>query len=275
MDFTGDKLKMFVTDFDGTLADDNSEVSVEARYQLKRIGAKGILRVIATGRNLFSFKNAVNDDFPIDYLIFSSGIGIYDWKNKKLLQNYSLDKSSTKEIYTYLTKNDYDFMVQLPVPENHFFHCYSKNEPSGDYLSRIQHYESRGIFSVKECPEIASQFVIFCNEVEQYQSLKSIFANLKVIRATSPIDKRTMWVEILPMGVSKAFGIEYLKLMHTINHDNIIAVGNDYYDLDMVQFVRSDNAYLVSNAPIELQKEYNLIESNQKDGVAKLIERLY
>lgn len=267
--------KMFITDFDGTLADDSSRVSLEAIRQLKRIGDKGIIRVIATGRNLFSLRTAINDEFPIDYLIFSSGIGIYDWKKKELLQEYSIDKSFTKEIYTHLVNSDYDFMVQLPVPDNHFFHYHSKTEPSGDFLSRILHYESRGITAVKECPENASQFVVICKEIEHYNSLKSRFLNLKVLRATSPIDKRTIWVEILPAGVSKASGIEYLQLLHSIIHENIITVGNDYYDLDMLQYVNSENAYVVSNAPDELKTEFKIIESNQNDGVAKLIEKLY
>jgi len=270
------KVQMFVTDFDGTLADDNSKVSDKTINSLKRLGEKGVISVIATGRNLFSLNSAIDEYLPVDYVIFSSGIGIYNWKEKKLLQKKSLDEHSTSEIYRYLERNNYDFMVQFPVPDNHYFHCHSsREEPSGDYLRRIQHYESRGILSVKECPEKASQFVVFCNEVEQYQNLKSRFLNLKVIRATSPIDKKTMWVEILPMGVSKASGIEYLKLMHSIEKDDIVVVGNDYYDLDMLKYVSAKNAYVVANSPIELQKEFNLVESNQEDGVANLIERLY
>lgn len=268
-------LRIFITDYDGTLADDNSRVSNESINQLNRIGEKNIIRVIATGRNMFSLRNAINDNFPIDYVIFSSGIGIYDWKNKKLLKDHSIDKHSTKEIYVHLIESNYDFMVQLPIPDNHYFHYYSKNEPSGDFLNRILHYESRGIIAVKECPENASQFIVICKELYHYNILKSRFSNLKVLRATSPIDKKSMWIEILPEGASKASGIEYLKQMKSVNHENIVAVGNDYYDLDMLQYANPKNAYLVSNAPDELKPEFKIIDSNQNNGVAKLIERLY
>ncbi|HOZ30155.1 MAG TPA: HAD family hydrolase [Bacteroidales bacterium] len=268
-------MKIFVTDYDGTLADDNGRVSEYTIEQLRRLGDKKLIRVIATGRNLFSLKTVINDDFPIDYVIFSSGIGIYDWKKKTLLHHNSIDSKTTKEIYEYLVKNNYDFMVQLTVPENHYFHCFSTKEPSGDFLSRIMLYESKGIHTIKECPEKASQFVVICEDPDHYEKLKNVFTDMKVVRATSPIDKKSVWVEILPAGVSKASGIAFLQSRHTVEMANIIVVGNDYYDLDMLQFVNPKNAYVVSNAPYELKVEYKETGSNMENGVAKLIESFF
>jgi len=114
--------RMFVTDYDGTLAADDGKVSQESMKMLEELGEAGVVRVIATGRSLFSLKTVVKKDFPIDYLVFSSGIGIYDWNNNKLLQENDIGESETSEVYNYLIKKKYDFMVQLPVPNNHFFH---------------------------------------------------------------------------------------------------------------------------------------------------------
>jgi HAD superfamily hydrolase (TIGR01484 family) len=267
---------MFVTDFDGTLADDNSFVSENSISELNRIGKLGVIRVVATGRSLFSLKTVVNDDFPIDYLVFSSGIGVYDWKQKKLLQENIIDSENTKLIYDYLVSNDYDFMVQLPVPNNHFFHHFSSGRSNADFFSRINHYETKGIDSILDCPRTASQFVIICaDEAQHFEIISSKFCDLKVVRATSPLDKKSVWIEILPKNTSKASGMEFLRNLHNLDIENLISVGNDYYDLDMLNYTLRKNSYVVANSPKELRSEFNIIDSNLNDGVAKLLQILY
>ncbi len=268
--------KMFVSDFDGTLADDSSVVSEQTLSQLKRLGEMGVLRILATGRSLFSLKTVVDASFPIDYLVFSSGIGVYDWKNNILLQENLIEKEKTLEIYEYLIQNNYDFMVQLPVPHNHFFHHFSSDNPGSDFLSRINYYESHGVELIENCPETASQFVIICEEEANHlNKISNRFQCVKVIKATSPLDRKSVWIEILPHGISKASGIEFLQKKYEILLENIVTVGNDYYDLDMLTYSKHSNSYIVANAPKEIRSDFNIIESNLNNGVAKLLAKIY
>ena len=271
-----DSLKMFVSDFDGTLADDNSIVSKNAVSELHRLGEIGVVRILATGRSLFSLKTVVDDFFPIDYLVFSSGIGVFNWQTKQLLHENFIDSLSTELIYNFLVLNNYDFMVQLPVPNNHFFHHISSGKPNSDFEARIKYYESHGVEKITECPHTASQFVIICNDnIDHLKIISGEFSELKVVKATSPLDRKSIWIEVLPIGVSKASGIEFLRELLNAKHHNIVSVGNDYYDLDMLNYASKNNAFVVENAPIELKSEFNVIESNNDDGVAKLIKSLY
>ena len=66
---------MVITDLDGTLLNSGRIVSPENRRALERLGELGVVRVIATGRSLFSFNKVIERDFPVDYLLFSSGGG--------------------------------------------------------------------------------------------------------------------------------------------------------------------------------------------------------
>ncbi|MCK9256286.1 MAG: HAD family phosphatase [Bacteroidales bacterium] len=269
-------VKMFVSDFDGTLANNKSIVSEETINLLKKLEEIPILRLIATGRNLFSFKNLIKPDFPIDYLVFSSGIGIYDWKNKEIIQSNQINSKQTKKIYDYLVKEKYDFMVQLPVPNNHYFHHFSSANPSPDFLSRITYYETKGIKPIINCPENASQFVVICQkENGQLELISKKFPELKVVKATSPLDNKSIWIEILPPNISKASGIEFIRKLKKIELKNIITVGNDYYDLDMLNYSLKENSYLVENAPEEIKNGFKIIESNENEGVAKLLKRIY
>lgn len=268
--------RMFVTDFDGTLADDNSEVSESTISELEKLTSKDIVRVVATGRSLFSLKTVIDSNFPIDFLVFSSGIGVYDWKNQILLQENSINEEDTSNIYNYLVENDYDFMVQLPVPNNHFFHHKSSGKLNEDFNTRVNYYESHGVETIVDCPQNSSQFVIICpEEADSLRVITEKFNHLKVVKATSPLDRKSIWVEILPQGISKASGIEFLRKRLDVHINEIVSVGNDYYDLDMLKYTLNKNSFVVSNAPKELRSEFNVIESNLNNGVSKLIKQLY
>ena len=63
--------EMIITDLDGTLLNNNREVSLPDMKSLFWLGENNITRVIATGRSFNSTTKVLKDNFPIDYLIFS------------------------------------------------------------------------------------------------------------------------------------------------------------------------------------------------------------
>ena len=63
--------KMIVTDLDGTLLNSEGQVSNRNYETLNKLKDLGHLRVIATGRSLFSTKKILTLDFPFDHLISS------------------------------------------------------------------------------------------------------------------------------------------------------------------------------------------------------------
>jgi Cof subfamily protein (haloacid dehalogenase superfamily) len=272
----GKQLKMIVIDYDGTLAASNSLVSNETIKSLKNINNKNIIRVINTGRSLFSLKTVINDDFPVDYVIFSAGIGVCNWKTKQILQANQFSSEETVLIYNFLCQNNFDFMVQLPVPDNHYFHHFGNIDKNQDFKTRIDLYTSFGVKPCITCPKNASQFVVICPENNDYFKLiKDKFASFNVVKATSPINNKSIWVEILPKNVSKASGIELIMKRHNVSINNVVAIGNDYYDLDMLEFVNYDNAYVVSNAPEDLKSKFQNILSNDQNGVKELIDTIF
>ena len=71
-------IKIVFTDLDGTLLNSDQHPGRRDLEMLHRLGEQGIVRVIVTGRNLFSLSKVLGDDFPVDYVIFSTGAGILD-----------------------------------------------------------------------------------------------------------------------------------------------------------------------------------------------------
>ena len=91
-------MKAIITDLDGTILPQGENISPSTRHTLEQLGKEGIVRVIATGRTLFAARKFLPDDFPIDYLVFSSGAGIMRWEDKKILAAHHLQPEETRHI---------------------------------------------------------------------------------------------------------------------------------------------------------------------------------
>ena len=79
-------LKMVITDLDGTLANRDGKISKADLNTLEQLGEQNITRVIATGRSIYSAKKVLDENLPIDYLLFSSGAGILHWHRKEIIK---------------------------------------------------------------------------------------------------------------------------------------------------------------------------------------------
>ena len=79
-------IKAIITDLDGTLLPRGGSISSGTLEAFRLAGNKGCIRIIATGRNLYSALKILPAGFPIDYLVFSSGAGTLRWSDRRLLQ---------------------------------------------------------------------------------------------------------------------------------------------------------------------------------------------
>ena len=118
------KIKAVFIDFDGTLADEQKHVSETDKKTLEQLGKLKVVRILATGRSMYAVNLVIEADFPIDYVVFSSGSGIYDFKQKKLLHSRSIDNKDVIRLANVLTNNDIDFKLIKPIPNNHQFAYY-------------------------------------------------------------------------------------------------------------------------------------------------------
>ena len=267
---------IIITDLDGTLLYKGNPISDEVINTLENLGKRGFIRVIATGRSLYSARTAIPEDFPIDFLIFSSGAGIIEWKTGRLLVKQGLTADEVRRALNLLLGLNVDFMLHDPIPENHRFIYYGEGKNNPDFFRRIYIYRDFAIPGNPHQPQIkeACQFVAIeppHRNRTLYQSLKTELAPLKVIRTTSPIDGESIWIEVFPHGVSKAFGAEYIRSLHSIPREATLAIGNDYNDIDLLSWAAT--GYVVENAPDELKRMFLNVNSEKESGFIEAVEK--
>ncbi|MCF8267185.1 MAG: Cof-type HAD-IIB family hydrolase [Ignavibacteriales bacterium] len=268
--------KIVISDLDGTLLASHNKLSTENKASLEKLGRLDIKRVVATGRSYFSAMKVLPPDFPIDYLIFSSGAGIIDWKEKTLLRSYVMQKDQITESLKLIRRNRFDFMVHDPVPENHrfFYKKYSGHNP--DFDRRVEAYRPFcSAFSQKNVPDKASQFVVImpAEEFDVCSYFRANISDSSVIKTTSPLDNKSLWIEIFPGSVSKSQAAGYVCQINDLTKNDAVAIGNDTNDLDLLHW--AGRAYAVNNAHSALAAHFPSMPSNDDHGFSHLIEKYF
>ncbi len=269
---------IFFIDLDGTLLDNNGKISAANLSALNKIKRNGGTVVIATGRNKFSTQKVLTDDLPIDYLIYSTGIVISDFKTGKILKNHFIDADTTSEIIKILRNLRLNFFVHLPAPENHHFY-YSYQTKNSDFDARFKLYmQTSRRLPIEFDPFVASQFVIILpKNVELFNEilaeLKRDFPYLSFVRATSPLDNVHIWLEIYPPKVSKGFAMAELCKMLDVDLRQTVAIGNDYNDLSMLEI--AGYSFVTENAPDEIKPKFTVVSDNNSNAVDEVVRFFY
>jgi hypothetical protein len=269
-------IRLVVTDLDGTLLRSDHKFNSVDLLTLSRLGDMGIIRVIATGRSLFSASTVLPDDFPIDYLLFSSGAGIMRWSDKSIIHANQLSPEIVQCVIALLEEMHADFMVHEPIPLNHCFHYHSSGKLNSDFERRINLYKdySQPLITGLPFPGPASQVLaVLPDDIERFNAISKKLKGVQVIRATSPLDGKSIWLEIFPKGVSKSGGIQWLcSFIGGIRPDDLLALGNDYNDIDMLNL--AGKAFVVSNAPSELKDKFEVVPVNDEAGFSHAVKRI-
>lgn len=268
-------IDIVITDLDGTLLDSNETVKNDDLHILHQLQKQGITTVIATGRSFFSVKKVLPLDFPLDYLIFSCGAGIMNWKTKKIIFSSQLDSHQVKEIGEKLISLNLDFMLQYPIPANHKFCFYHTGRENPDFFKRIELYKdfAEPISNNLEDFGPASQIIVITEDGEHTISkIKNNIKQICVIRTTSPLDHKTNWIEIFSSGISKAHAAQWLCQKLGISPLRSLAVGNDFNDLNLLKWAQ--NAFVMENAPEEMKSDFTVTTSNNRSGFSQAVKKI-
>ena len=264
---------LFAADMDGTLILPDRGFHQRDIDALEALGEMGILRVVATGRSPFSFYRMMGKRvLPIDYLALSSGAAIQDYRSGKYLRSLSMTCEDTAFAVEILTELGYDFCLQRAIPENHVFTYKYTSESNPDMERRIAYYPGhcRPIRSGDE-NVVSTQIVVIVPPDRTESVLEAVTERLgdsyNVLRTTSPLDGESLWVEVFPRGISKSEGVAWIAGENGLTGKDCAAVGNDYNDHDLLEWVGS--AFVVENSPVHLRTRFCEVPSGADGGVAE------
>jgi hydroxymethylpyrimidine pyrophosphatase-like HAD family hydrolase len=266
-------LGIVVTDLDGTLLDSRHTLGATNLLTLEELGRRGILRVVSTGRSLYSALLALPPDTPIDYLCHSSGAGVLRWADRQSLRVVNMPSEDACSLAAELMRRELDFMLHFAIPDNHYFYAHRAGGANADFERRAQRYAAFGSALVLPFPEPRAMSQALVIEPPpgpgRHAELAFALRGFQVIRTTSPLDGASTWVEIFPLGVNKAAAATWLWRGSDAGSLRRLAIGNDYNDLDLLDW--ADLAIVVGNAPAELRARYASVSSNDDAGFSEAV----
>ncbi len=263
--------KAAVIDLDGTLLNDERKVGLKDLQTLQELENENIYRIVATGRSLFSINEVIPGDFPIDYLIFAAGAGIMNFRTKEIIKSHHLIAADVKNIANKLCELKIDFQIRAEIPESHkyVYKRFFYNNPDFDRLNNLYKDYSEKLSEGYKYGN-ATRFIAISPKSDIVNIISEEFSQFGIIRASSPIDNKSVWMEIYPQDVNKGSSLKYLCNGLNINLSETIGLGNDYNDIDFLKI--TGRSYVVENSPKILKKTYLNTVSNNENPLSEIVK---
>jgi len=276
---------LFVADLDGTLLTDQKVIAKVDLEALQRLRNLGFLTAIATGRSNYSFNKLMDllgysgsaNTLPVDYIIFSTGAGIMDFPESRILKSFALGKEEVRYIADYLETLGLDYMIHKPVPDTRHFLYSAHGKDNPDFHARLKIYND---FAAPLTPDSLAHFgeatevLCIASQDKGHEYAARIAKTLKqfsVIKATSPLDGKSVWIELFAPNVSKSQATRLLAERVGVDRKNICAVGNDFNDEDLLEW--AGQGFVVSNGPQSIKSRFEVVASNNEGGVSEAVNR--
>ena len=274
MDVARQNRRAVFTDLDGTLLGPDQKLCDRNRATLEHLNSLGVTRVVVTGRSLFSCDRVLDDTFPIDLLVTSSGAGIFSFKPKTLLQQFALDNTEMVRAIDVLEQMKLDFMVHNAVPDNHRFHWRRFGRANPDFDRRLSLYTGHHQMLEQELTPVgdAAQLLAIApseDPTSLHDELARYLPNLNIVRTTSPLDHCSVWYEIFPKTVGKSHAAQWVCDHFELDAVTALAVGNDFNDVDMLRW--ASVARVVANAPEPLVREFRSVADHNESGFSDAV----
>lgn len=267
--------KILFTDLDDTLLDRRKEISPENRRAIRRAVRRGHRVVLCSGRPLMgvlpqiqALERELDLSQPGCYAIAYNGGVLYDCFREQVVYKESLPLSYVK--YIFQEARQYDLFCQTYSDTHLLAPCPSHALDA--YLAGTQ-MPCKIIPSLPDTLEEEPAKVLVIGEdpkkLSAYEHAIQEWARDKI----SVFYSNAMYLEHVPLGVSKGTAIKRLCRYLDIPLEDTIAAGDEQNDIPMLQTARIGVA--MANATPGCRACADYITENDCDhsGIAEVIER--
>lgn len=237
-------IKMIAIDMDGTLLNNEHEISTENRQAIKEAEERGVHVVISTGRTRMTSDDLVKSLSLNSYTINVNGSEIWD-ESGQLVERTLLATEFIEKMWELKQKYD--------------TYCWG---------ATVGNVWRKGI------PEdlTAHEWMKFGFDIPDNEIREIIFKELSSIEALEVSNSSPTNLEINAKGVNKAKALEKVCKLLGITMDNVMALGDSLNDLAMIK--EAGLGVAMGNAQEDVKAAADAItKSNVEDGVAHAIRK--
>lgn len=262
--------RMIVLDLDGTLTNRDKVITPRTKEALMKLKSQGGTIVLASGRPTYGVMPLAKELGLTEdggYILSFNGGRIIECKTGETVFAKELPVTSNKKIIALAREHGVNILtyegdcIITPDPRD----IYVKKE------SDINKLEVRRVENFGQYVDFPVVKFLLLDDGD-YLALVEPKVKAALGRDYSVYRSEPHFLEVLPKGIDKAASLERLLTRLNMTKDEMIACGDGYNDLSMIQYaglgVAMENAVL----PVKNAADYVTL-SNNDDGVAHVIEK--
>ena len=285
--------KLMAIDLDGTLLNSYGEVSKETREALLKAKSKGVEIVLSSGRPISSTESLAIELGVDNYLISGNGAAVYDIKKEEIIYDRFLSKEQVINIAQLCEENSFfynvyteDEVITSSLNYNVLFYHkenVKKPEEKRTHINVVQnileYIEQSGkdrFLKITVCDE--SKF-IFNSIIKKLKAIDGIdildveyMSRKKIKSGTDDISIEYYYTEITNENVNKWSAIEFLLNKLKINKEEVITVGDNVNDKEMIQ--NAGMGVVMGNGNPKMKEIANkVVADNNSEGVLEALKK--
>lgn len=264
------KYKMIVLDLDGTLTNNKKEITPRTKEALMKAQAKGVKIVLASGRPTYGIM-PLAEELELKknggFILAFNGGKIIDCSDCRTIFEQKLDETLVPLLYHAAKEAG----MQILTYQGEGIAATDKNDKYVQEEARInkmpvEEYDDflqQLVYPVNKCLIVGDPAPLHQLEIKLKKELEG---RMDVYRSAD------YFLECVPLGIDKARSLDRLITTLGITKEEVIACGDGYNDLSMINF--SGLGVAMSNAAddIKAQSDYVTL-SNEEDGIAHVVDK--
>ncbi|HZH59228.1 MAG TPA: Cof-type HAD-IIB family hydrolase [Metabacillus sp.] len=260
--------KMIVLDLDDTLLRDDHTISARTKEALMKAQELGVKVVLASGRPTYGMRHIAKElnlgEYGSFILSFNGG-KIINCSSEEEMFSSTLSPAAVQQLY------------ELSDREGVYIHTYIGDEiitqDENPYTDIEAKLTGLPIKIVPDFVNAVNEPVVKSLMVGPPEQLKEVEKKLQIEleKEFSIMRSKPYFLEFTEKGVTKGTSLNQLIQACGIKREEVIAVGDSYNDLSMIEFAGLGVA--MGNAPDDIKEIANFVtDTNMNDGVAKVVE---
>ena len=272
--------KLLVLDVDGTLLNNNREMSERTIKTLKKVQQNGIRIALATGRPTYGvlpFAKAIDLDFNDGFIISYNGAKVLEASTGKVLFERTIDPKMVPYLEKVAQRSgcalayyENDEVVATDTNNEHIVDEAQMNNMSLRHVNNI----SEAMEGLGDDKQTWPTEIIFVNDDEQVLNGVEEHLQKHLNGVMDTIHSNPYYLEVVGYQVGKSHAMSALVQKLGISMKEVLAFGDGIADINMLQMAGTGIA--MANAPEEVKRcaDYTTL-SNDEDGAAIAIERAF
>ena len=279
------KNKLYISDLDGTLLDDDARLSSYAFKNLTRMIESGLNFTIASARSIVSIKEILKG-LPISLPVIEiNGALISDMQTGEHHIINAIDKPTVEGIHSIVVDNGcMPFISSFDGNADNLYYEKAVNDGMSLFLGDGTEDHAKRIRHIGDITNAFDEEVVCITIIDRYEKMIKLAdrvnaafdGQLENYFFENPYFDDWFWLTIHDKKANKAIAVKELAEWTNFDIEDIVVFGDNINDVEMMQ-LNAEGAYsvAVANALDNIKESANeVIAANVEDGVVKYLENV-